>query len=65
MQDSGIIINVPGLHLGRKGKKCSIKQSQMKITLWNDDNTLQDIVNSNQDAKAIRSIQAESSDYAT
>lgn len=49
MQDSGIIINVPVLHLGRKGKKCSIRQSQMKITLWNDDNTLQDIVNSNQD----------------
>jgi len=57
MQDSGMIINVPGLHFGRKGKKCSVRQSQMKITLWND--------YSKQDAKAILSIQAESSDYVT
>lgn len=57
MQDSGIIINVPGLHFGRKGKKGSVRQSQMKITLWND--------YSKQDAKAVLSIQAESSDYVT
>lgn len=36
----------------------------MKITPWNDDNTA-DIVNFNQKAKDIMSIQSESSEYAT
>lgn len=64
MLDSGIMINVPGMHFARKGKKHVIKQSQMKITPWNDDNT-SDIVNFNQKAKDILSIQSESLEYAT
>lgn len=39
MQDSGLMINVLGMHFARQGKKSAIKQSQMKVILWNDDNT--------------------------
>lgn len=64
MQNSEIMINVLGMHFTRKGKKKHvIKQIQMKITPWNDDNTAD--VNFNQKAKDIMSIQSESSEYAT